>query len=177
MGTRTIITDRLVLRPFKMNDATQMYNNWASNTNVTQFLSWKPHPSIDSVEKSISKRLSKYSSPDFFDWGIELSISGALIGSITVTHYDKCAGVMEIGYAIGESWWFNGYTSEALSSVVKYLFENTTAMKIEGFHDPMNSNSGRVLEKSGFKYEGLVSKRTSKKSSYEKCKYSIYKTF
>lgn len=177
MGTSTIITDRLILRPFKMTDASQMYNNWASNKNVTQFLSWTPHSSIDSVEKSISKRLSKYSSPDFFDWCIELSVSGTLIGSITVTHYDKSAGIMEIGYAIGESWWFNGYTAEALSAVVSYLFENTSAIKIEGFHDPMNPNSGKVLKKSGFKYEGIISKRNSKTLSYKKCKYSIYKTF
>jgi ribosomal-protein-alanine N-acetyltransferase len=127
-----------------MNDPSQMYKNWASNKNVTQFLSWNPHSSIDSVEKSISRRLSKCSSPDFFYWCIELSDSGTLIGSITVTHYDKSACITEVGYAIGESWWFNGYTTEALSAVVKYLFENTSAIKIEEFHDPMNSNSGRV---------------------------------
>ena len=57
MGIRKIITNQLILRPFKMNDASQMYNNWASNKNVTRFLSWNPHSSIDSVEKSISKRL------------------------------------------------------------------------------------------------------------------------
>lgn len=52
------------------------------------------------------------------------SVSGTLIGSITVTHYDKSASIMEIGYVIGKSWWFYGFTTEALSAIVKYLFEN-----------------------------------------------------
>ncbi|WP_207942240.1 ribosomal-protein-alanine N-acetyltransferase [Enterococcus sp. DIV2402] len=175
MGTHTIITERLILRKFELNDAIQMYNNWASNKKVTHFLTWAPHSNIASVEKSISKRLLKYSDPNFFDWGIELSVSKTLIGSITVTHYNKEENIMEIGYVIGEQWWSNGYTTEALTAVVTYLFENTVVKKIEGFHDPMNPQSGRVLKKSGFEYEGIVYKEFSDNLNCKKCQYSIYK--
>ena len=42
-GTRTIETDRLILRRFTVEDAPAMYSNWASDPEVTRFLTWQPH--------------------------------------------------------------------------------------------------------------------------------------
>lgn len=39
-GTKTIETGRLVLRPFRIEDAQPMYENWASDPEVTKFLMW-----------------------------------------------------------------------------------------------------------------------------------------
>ena len=39
-GTQKIETQRLILRRFKIEDAEDMYNNWASDPEVTRYLTW-----------------------------------------------------------------------------------------------------------------------------------------
>lgn len=52
-GTRKIETERLILRRFVMEDAEDMYNNWASDPEVTKYLTWPTHPSSE-VTKDIN---------------------------------------------------------------------------------------------------------------------------
>ena len=51
-GTQRIETDRLILRRYVIEDADAMYKNWASDSEVTKFLTWQPHSSVD-VSRSI----------------------------------------------------------------------------------------------------------------------------
>lgn len=48
----TLETNRLSLRPFVETDAIDMYNNWASDDEVTKYLTWNTHQNIE-VSKSI----------------------------------------------------------------------------------------------------------------------------
>lgn len=45
-------TDKIILRKFTINDADKMYENWASDSRVTKFLTWKPHTSLKESEKN-----------------------------------------------------------------------------------------------------------------------------
>ena len=42
-GTKELTTKRLKLRRFTVDDAQDMFNNWASDAEVTKFVSWPPH--------------------------------------------------------------------------------------------------------------------------------------
>ena len=44
-GTQKLETERLVLRRYIPEDAAAMYKNWASDKEVTKFLTWPPHAS------------------------------------------------------------------------------------------------------------------------------------
>ena len=44
-GTARLETDRLILRPFALDDAEAMFKNWANDPVVTEFMTWLPHPS------------------------------------------------------------------------------------------------------------------------------------
>ena len=46
-GTMQIETERLILRRFIEEDAEDMFNNWANDIEVTRFLSWYPHSSVE----------------------------------------------------------------------------------------------------------------------------------
>ena len=48
-------TDKIILRKFTINDAEKMYENWASDSRVTKFLSWEPHTSAEFSEKIIKQ--------------------------------------------------------------------------------------------------------------------------
>ena len=46
-GTVKLETDRLILRKATMDDAQDMFDNWASNPNVTKFMTWPTHSNIE----------------------------------------------------------------------------------------------------------------------------------
>ena len=46
-GTQIIETGRLILRPFAMEDAPAMYRNWASDPEVTKYLTWPAHANAE----------------------------------------------------------------------------------------------------------------------------------
>lgn len=61
-----------------------------------------------------------------------------------------------IGYCIGTKWWHKGIMSEALGTVIDYLFDEIGMNRIESRHDVRNPHSGAVMKKCGMKYEGTL---------------------
>lgn len=151
-GTPVLATARLVLRPFTVNDAQDMFSNWASDPEVTKFLMWPTHTHIDVSRYVLSDWVPHYAEPDYYHWCITLD--GHAIGSMAVVDHDDCVGKAHIGYCIGQNWWRMGITSEALQAVMDYLFDTVGYQRIESRHDPRNPGSGAVMRKCGMRYEG-----------------------
>lgn len=155
-GTKTLETKRLLLRRFTLNDAQDMFDNWASDPEVTKYLMWPPHKSVDVSKAYICSLLEDYTRPDAYDWGIELRETGRVIGAIGVVRQNKAVGSVHIGYCIGKRWWHKGITSEAFSAVIAFLMEEVGVNRISSRHDPRNVFSGKVMEKCGLRYEGTL---------------------
>ena len=51
-GTQYIETERLVLRRFSVSDAQVMFRNWASDPEVTRYLTWPVHDGAE-VSKAV----------------------------------------------------------------------------------------------------------------------------
>jgi len=158
-GTRILETDRLMLRPFLSEDARAMFDNWASDPEVTKFLSWPAYQSIDDAHAILKIWLEDYKKPDFYQWAIVLKELNQPIGSISVVNLDHRVDMAEIGYCIGKPWWGRGIMPEAMQAVMSYLFEEVGCQRIEAGHDPNNPASGAVLRKCGLKYEGTLRHR------------------
>ena len=159
LGTKTLETDRLILRTFRAEDANAMYANWACDPDVTKFLSWPAYKSIDDARSILKIWLEGYEKPDFYQWAIVLKELGQPIGSISVVNLDNRVEMAEIGYCIGKTWWGRGIMPEAVKSVMVYLFEEVGMQRIEAGHDPDNPASGAVLRKCGLQYEGTLRRR------------------
>lgn len=54
IGTKTIETKRLILRRFRIEDADDMYSNWASDPEVTKFLTWPTHESVEGTRELVN---------------------------------------------------------------------------------------------------------------------------
>ena len=54
LGARVLHTPRLILRPFREEDAEAMFRNWASDPQVTKFLTWPTHPNVE-VSRGVLK--------------------------------------------------------------------------------------------------------------------------
>lgn len=154
LGTRTLETERLILREFVPEDAVPMNRNWAADPEVTAFLTWPPHASLHITEEVIRQWIRGYQRPDFYQWAIELKELGQPIGSISVVEHDSDVGRCHIGYCLGKAWWHKGIMTEALSAVMTFLFCEVQANRIDSRHDPRNPHSGAVMRKCGMVFEG-----------------------
>ena len=153
-GTQVIITPRLVLRPFTPDDAPAMFVNWASDPEVTKFLTWPTHKSVEVSQWVCNDWDGHYAEPDYYQWAIVYE--GHPIGSMAAVNHEDRVGKVEIGYCIGQNWWHMGIASEALKAVMDFLFDEVGYERIEARHDPRNPRSGNVMRKCGMKYEGTL---------------------
>ena len=153
-GTQTIETSRLILRRAIREDAEPMFRNWASDPEVTKFLTWPAHSNIAVSEMVIGSWLQEYEKDNYYQWMIVLKELGEPIGSISVVRQNDRVEEAEIGYCIGNRWWHKGIMTEALSAVIAYLFDKVGMNRVAARHAPNNPHSGGVMRKCGMKYEG-----------------------
>ena len=92
-----------------------------------------------------------------------------MIGStgITITSEHDAQG--SLGYKIGSRWWNHGYTSEAARAVIDYMFLNTDIERIDAFSSVQNPASGKVMEKIGMHYEGLLQHYYKTRDGFHDC--------
>lgn len=154
-GTQTLETERLLLRQFKLDDAEAMFRNWASDPEVTKYLTWAPHAGAEVSKAVLETWVASYAQEDFYQWAIVLKENGnEPIGSISAVKLNEDLSIVQIGYCIGRAWWHRGITSEALRAVMDFFFDRVGANRVECRHDPRNPRSGRVMQKCGMHYEG-----------------------
>ncbi|MCR5689037.1 MAG: GNAT family N-acetyltransferase [Clostridiales bacterium] len=154
-GTKRIETPRLDLRPFIPEDADAVYRNWASEPEVTRYLTWDTHTSTDITKQVLADWVGGYRDPGFYLWAIELKQTAQPIGSIAAVGIDEKTESVTIGYCIGTKWWGRGIMPEALGAVISFFFEEVGANCVNACHDPRNPNSGKVMKKCGMKFEGI----------------------
>lgn len=172
-GTITIETERLILRRFELSDGEAMYKNWASDSEVTKFLTWPPHSSVEVTKDILKSWYDSYKNKNYYQWAIVLKDNGKEpIGSIGAVSQDENIDMVHIGYCMGKKWWKKGIMSEALSAVIDYFINNIAANRIESRHDPRNPNSGKVMMKCGLKYEGTMKK--ADRNNQGICDCSVY---
>lgn len=155
-GTRTIETERLILRKFKIEDAGDMFNNWASDPEVTKYLTWPGHPNVELTKSLLTDWVSHYDDGGYFNWAMELKETGKTIGNISVVKFIEDIKAAYIGYCMSRAYWGQGLMPEALKAVMDYLFDEVGVNRVAACHDANNPKSGRVMEKAGMKYEGTL---------------------
>ena len=171
-GSKTIETTRLILRRAQMEDAEPMFRNWASDPEVTKYLTWPTYNRVETAYPVLENWIKQYVKPDYYHWMIVMKDLGEPIGSISSVHQRDDIGEIEIGYCIGRKWWHQGIMTEALLAVMNYLFDEIGINRIEAKHDPRNPRSGAVMRKCGMQYEGTS--RASDRNNQGICDIATY---
>lgn len=157
IGTKEIITDRLILRRIRDNDYIDAFNNWCSDPDVARYTLWRPHNNSDVTKKLYDMWIDEYKNNDTFRWIVELKDTEEVIGTIDVASKKFIDfGAVELGYCYGKKFWHKGYATEALKGVIKYLFDEVDLDIIYADHMSNNPNSGKVMKKVGMSYEGIL---------------------
>ena len=81
-GTQELETGRLLLRRLTVDDSEMMFNNWASDPEVTRYLRWNAHRSWGETAETLNEWEKHYGDPTFYQWGVENKRSGVLMGTI-----------------------------------------------------------------------------------------------
>ena len=155
-GTVTLETERLILRRFISGDADAMHRNWASDPEVTKYLTWPPHADVSVSKSVIESWLLLYEKDSHYSWAIVLKKLGEPIGSIAAVGQRDDIKMVHIGYCIGRKYWRQGIMSEALAELIRFFFKEVGVNRIESMHDPNNPNSGKVMLTCGLQYEGTM---------------------
>lgn len=152
IGTQSLETKRLILRKIRLDDAKDMFNNWATNPNVTKYVTWDVHSSIEVTKTFIQSVVDGYDNLDNYHWAIELKSLNQIIGTISIVRMNKELEEVEIGYCLGEKWWNQGIITEALKKVIEFLFNEVDVKVIIASYIKDNVASGKVMIKNGMRY-------------------------
>ena len=157
-NTKTLETERLILRKFTIKDAEETFNNWASDEKTAKFLDWTPHKNIDETKEIITSWIKEYENGSY-NWLVELKDTHEVIGNICEQGKNLKHKAICLGYWYGSKYWNNGYATEALRRVIEYLLKEQDFYIVEANHRSANTASGKVMEKAGMKYDGTLRKR------------------
>ena len=172
-GSKTLYTDRLTLRKITIDDAQDMFDNWANNKKVTKYMTWDSHSDVEQTKMIINSWATSYSKETFYLWTIVLNDINQPIGTISVVSLKEDVSEVEIGYCIGENWWNKGIMSEALNEVIRFFFEEVKVNRVCASHAKENPASGKVMLKCNMKYEGTL-RQSIKASCGEICDLVCY---
>lgn len=149
----TIETDRLLLKKPEMNDATTIFERYAGDPVVCEYLSWPIHQSVDD-----SKSFIHFSDAEWRRWPagpfLIFSSSGKnLIGS-TGLEFESIS-VASTGYVLAQDAWGHGFATEALGAMRK-LSDKLLVERLYASCHSEHRASQHVLEKAGFALEDTI---------------------
>ena len=145
-----IETARLVLRRPNPADAESIYARYASDPEVTRYLSWRRHASINDTREFLDFSAAEWERWPAGPYLIESRGELKLLGSTGLAFETNT--VAATGYVLARDAWGCGYATEALSAMV-VLAGNLQVQRLCASCHPANSASIRVLEKCGFRLE------------------------
>jgi ribosomal-protein-alanine N-acetyltransferase len=146
-------TNRLLLRLPRRDDAPAMFAKYAQDTEVTRYLTWRPHKSIEETYAILDLIQKLWRDGDAFSYAITLKENDSIIGMIAV-HADGFKP--SLGYVLVRPYWGQGYMTEAVRAVADWLLRQPDIYRVFATCDVDNPASARVMEKAGMKYEGLL---------------------
>ena len=146
-------TDRLILREWNEADLADLFE-YAKVDGVGQMAGWNPHTSIQE-----SKTILEMFIQGKMTFALELKENHKVIGSLGLETlslslgdaYENLAG-REIGYVLSKDYWGKGLMPEAVNSVIQFCFEKENYDYLMCSHSVINSQSKKVIEKSGFRF-------------------------
>lgn len=166
-GEQTLQTARLILRRWDMADASRL-QGLAGRREIADTMISVPHPfTQEYAEKWIARHSEAFAKGEAVHFAITLGETGSLIGAVELRAINAEHSHAEMSCWIGVEWWGQGYATEAALAMVRYAFEQLNLNRLMAYHMVRNPASGRALEKTGMKREGLLRQCVRKWGRFE----------
>ncbi|HEU4595476.1 MAG TPA: GNAT family N-acetyltransferase [Pyrinomonadaceae bacterium] len=155
--TPLLETERLTLRPPRMEDAAAIFESYGRDEEVTRFLTFAPNQTLEQLEEFMRARLRKMEEGAAITWAITRRGDDTLIGMIELRLHGFKA---DVGYVLARRFWGQGLMTEALRAVVDFAFTLPGMYRVWAVCDVENVGSARVMEKAGMSFEGVLRRHT-----------------
>jgi ribosomal-protein-alanine N-acetyltransferase len=146
-------TERLILRPWKLEDADAMFEICRDSEVMLHIGNRKPYESVEDAVKFLDWAISYQKKNGFCRWAVVEKSSGKIVGScgfFRLKNDDK-----ELGYLFAREVWGKGLATEAAGACLRYGYEKLNFTKIIALTDVAHFASQKVLEKIGFTPRGI----------------------
>ena len=153
---QTIETERLLLRPFRLEDAKRV-QELAGDAAVAEMTDAIPHPYEDGMAEEWIAGL-----PPAREQGTGLALAvclksdGSVVGAVSLGSINAEHRRAVLGYWIGRTYWNQGYCTEATRALVGHGFRSLGLNRVQAYHFEPNPASSRVLTKIGMRREGVL---------------------
>ncbi len=169
---KLLSTEHLLLRPLMLSDLDAFYQ-YARKPHIGPSAGWKPHASLDE-SLSILKMMIQEEEV----WGITLKHNPLLIGTIGlhVRNLDNALlNQKEIGYVLDDTYWGKGFMVEAVKEVLRHAFVDLELDCVLCGHAITNTQSKRVIEKTGFRFTHIEQRDHFDKTKIDIMMYHLTK--
>ncbi len=164
MKIPVIESKQFILRPFKQKDA-QSLKKYINNEKIYKNTLHIPYPyTIKDARKWLKKVLKqrKKKNPNQINFAIDMD--SQVVGSIGLKEIEGHKA--ELGYWLAEKHWGKGIMTEAVKIVTNFGFDKLGLRRIYAYVFTFNKGSIRVLEKAGYKQEGILKKHVKKEDKF-----------
>ena len=156
VGTKTIETERLILRKFEYSDDEAMLKYWVADEKIQSLYSEPVYSTKEEVKELLDIYIGSYEKPDYYRWAIIEKDCGECIGQIAYFLVVNKNHFAEIEYCIGSEFQCRGYATEATKAIISFGFDEINLHKVQICTKTINQPSKRVIEKCGLTYEGTL---------------------
>jgi len=161
-----LLTGRLRLRAFTPDDVPDVAT-YCGDIDVARMTANIPHPYDETMAEAwISSHGNAFEEGEAATFAMAIRETGKLIGAIGI-HVDKSNRAGEFGYWVGKPFWNQGYATEAARAIIRYGFEQLGLHRIYARHMTKNPASGRVMQKAGMRFEGILRDSIYRWESFE----------
>ncbi len=154
----TLPAGRLRLRWLEPRDVDALLEIFGDPA-VMRYWSSPPLPDRRAAEDLLAEIRACFERRELFQWGVALAESDRVIGTCTLAWLHAESRRAELGFALGRTHWGHGYMSEALVALLDFAFGPLGLRRLEADIDPRNESSLRLVERLGFRREGLLRER------------------
>jgi len=153
MKTPQLETERLILRIFHPEDASDVFYGWENDPEVARYMCWSSHNDIERTKSWLQKEIRQIDKEDWYRWAITDKNTGELLGTCLI-YYDLDTLSYEVSYNLNRKYWGKGYITEAMKEAIRFAREELKITELRGSHAKINTASENVLKKLGFSYVG-----------------------
>ena len=148
-----ILTDRLRLRPFTLDDLEPLHDIWA-DPEVGRWVGGT-HTLLSESISELDGHLRHQAQHGYAFWAVEEGATGRVVGEVGLQLLEGRGPGVEIGWCFTRDTWGTGYATEAARAWLDAGFDRLGLSRILAVVLPENAASRRVCEKLGMREDGM----------------------
>jgi [ribosomal protein S5]-alanine N-acetyltransferase len=159
-------TERLVLRQITELDGEGLFGIFGDDE-VTEHYAWDTFVSVEQGRALAERTAGQFRRREAIRWGLELPGSPLIIGTCGYTRWSRENRFAVLGYDLARCHWRRGLMSEAVAAVLEAGFGRMSLHRVEATVMAGNLASARLLERAGFRREGILRDRAWKGEEFK----------